>query len=136
MTTTKFTQKDFYNAIIDVIEGNDLAISGEEIIEFCNKKIAAIDKKAETAKAKAAEKRVKGDELSDAIRNVLTNEPQTLADLAAAIDGEDVTVAKVQYRVNQLVKNDEATKVKVSVTGEDGKTRELVAFTLFVDAEA
>ena len=132
-TTIKHSQKEFYTAIIELVKGNEFDVTAEEIVEFCEGRIAAIDKKAETAKAKAAEKRVKGDELSDAIRDALTNEPKTLAELATAIDGEDVTVAKVQYRVNQLVKNGEASKCKVSVEGEDGKTRDLVAFTLPVE---
>ena len=132
-TTIKHSQKEFYTAIIELVKGNEFDVTPEEIVEFCEGRIAAIDKKAETAKAKAAEKRVKGDELSDAIRDALTNEPKTLAELAASIEGEDITVAKVQYRVNQLVKNGEAAKCKVSVEGDDGKTRDLVAFTLPVE---
>ena len=55
----------------------------DEILEFVNKEIAALDAKSAKASKKAAEKRVAGNELGLKIRDVVfaANEPMTIADI-------------------------------------------------------
>ena len=61
---------------------------------------------------------------------MLTDEPQTLGNLAAAIGDEDITTSKVSARCSKLVKEGRAVKTEVTVPGTEGtKSRKLVAYT-------
>ena len=102
------------------------------IVEFCENEIALLDKKAAKAKETAAKKRAAGDNLTDAVRAVLSKEEfEPIADIAARIEGEDVTVSKVTYRLTQLVKNGEAEKAEVEIAGGEGqKKRKIMGYRL------
>lgn len=134
MTERKITKRDHFEAVKAYFEAYDVMvaedISSEDVITFCENEIDLLDKKAAKAKERAAVKAKEGDELTAAVEAVLnTDEFQTIADIAAQIEGEDVTVAKVQWRLGQLVKNGVAEKSEVSVPGVDGgKARKLVAY--------
>ena len=62
---------------------------------------------------KAKEK--EADTLIDEVLAVLTDELQTIAQVVAAIGKEEVTPAKVSYRLNKLVKEGYAEKGDVKV---------------------
>ena len=106
------------------------AISDSAVAEFCENEIALLDKKAVKAKERAATKKAEGDELTEAVRAAMSIEEfEPIADIAARIEGEDVTVAKVQYRLTQLVKNGEAEKEQITVPGGEGqKARKIMAY--------
>ena len=124
MTDKKMTKKDYFNMIKDAMADN------ADVVAFCEKEIAALDNKAVKAKERAAKKAAEGDALMEAIAAVLGNEPMTNADILEAID-EDVTVNKVAYRTNALVKAGRAVKTEVTVPAENGgKARKLVAYTV------
>lgn len=130
----KITKREMFEAIIEGVEAGSFKYDVEDIKAFCENEIALLDKKAAKAKEAAAKKRAEGDELTDAVRAVLTNELATIADITAKVtetfEGE-VTVARVQYRLGQLVKNGEAAKDDVKVTGADGaKARTIKAYKL------
>ena len=72
-----------------------------------------MDNKAAKAKERAAEKKAEGDALREAVAAVLTDEYQTIAAIAAQVEGDDITPAKVTARLTQLVKADLAHKTKV-----------------------
>lgn len=101
-----------------------------DVVEFCDKEIAALDKKAEKAKERAAKKRAEGDELKDVVKSVLTDEFQTTADIAEQIEGEDVTVSKITYRLTSLVKEGFAVKEDVAVETSEGKKVKRKAYKL------
>ena len=69
--------------------------------------------KADKAKERAAAKKVEGDELREVVRQVLTEEPQTIDDIVLSIEGDDITKAKVTSRLTQLVKAGIAEKEQV-----------------------
>jgi hypothetical protein len=126
MENTRVTKKDRFNAIITALTA---AGADAELVAFCEAEIALLEKKAATAKAAAAKRKAESDELMDVVAEALTDEPTTIADITAKIDGADVTNAKVQYRLNKLVEAGIAVKSEVSVAGiEGGKTRKLVAY--------
>ena len=106
MTTVKITKRERYESIKALVEavGAVEGIDTEGIVAFCDKEIAALATRAEKAKERAAEKRAEGDELQAAVLAALTDEPATRQDVFERIEGEDVTNAKVQYRLNALVK--------------------------------
>lgn len=130
MTTVKITKKDYYNAIIALARGEEVAVDVDSIVAFCEKEINALATRAEKAKERAAEKRAEGDELQAAVLAALTDEPATRQDVAARIEGEDVTVAKVGYRLTQLVKAGHAVKEDLVVVGEDGKNKKVAGYRL------
>lgn len=119
----KITEREMYTMISELLEGN------EDVVAFCEKKIAALDKKTENAKVKAAEKKAAGDELRARVEEVLTDEWQTIAEVVAALDDEEVTASKVTYRLNALVDLGVAVKDETKIPS-DGKTRVVKVFKL------
>ena len=57
----------------------------------------------------------------DAIAQALSEDFEPIADIAARIEGDDVTVSKCTYRLNKLVENGIAEKQAIKVPGSDGK---------------
>jgi len=102
----------------------------DAIVEFCEAEIAALDKKAEKARERAAVKRAETDELKAVVADLLTDEPQTRDAITAMIDGEDVTVGKVGSRLTSLVHDGFAAKEKMQVEGADGKTKSVMGYKL------
>lgn len=126
----KITKREMFEALVEAANGAEFKFTAEELIAFAENEIALLDKKAVKAKERAATKKAEGDELTEAIRAAMsTEEFEPIADIAARIEGEDVTVAKVQYRLTQLVKNGEAEKEQITVPGGEGqKARKIMAY--------
>ena len=133
----KMTKRNVYEALINYAttgvmsyDGNE--VTAEALAAFAENEIALLDKKAVKAKERAATKKAEGDELTEAVRAAMSTEDfEPIADIAARIEGEDVTVAKVQYRLTQLVKNGEAEKEQITVSGGEGqKVRKIMAYKL------
>lgn len=134
MTTTnevKMTKREIAEAMIEGFKTGEFTIDPEVAIAHFENEIALLDKKAAKAKETAEKKRVAGDELTAAVKAALTEDFQTLQEIAAAVDYPEVTVAKVRVRANQLVKNGEAEKTELTIPGTEGtKTAKRVAFKL------
>lgn len=130
MITAKITKRDRYTALIAFLKSAETVDT--DLVEFCENEIALLDKKAVKAKERAATKRAEGDALTDAVRAAMsTEEFEPIADIAARIEGEDVTVAKVTYRLTQLVKNGEAEKSELTIPGGEGqKSRKVQGYKL------
>ena len=116
----KMTQIDKYLFIADHMR------EFPEIVEFCDSRIAQLQARS----AKVREKRAANDVLTEVVYNALDTEEFTpIADIVAAIDDPDLTVAKVTYRLSQLSKAGRVLKEKIAVpTGEDGKTRKVMGY--------
>ena len=128
----KITKREMFEAIIALATGGEMKYEAEAFVNFCENEIALLDKKAVKAKERAATKKAEGDELTEAVRaSMSTEEFEPIAEIAAHIEGEDVTIAKVQYRLTQLVKNGEAVKEQITVAGGEGqKARKIMAYKL------
>ena len=135
----KMTKRNVYEALINyansgvmayAADEGDVVVTTEALAAFAENEIALLDKKAVKAKERAATKKAEGDELTDAVRAAMSAEEfEPIADIAARIEGEDVTVAKVQYRLTQLVKNGEAEKEQITIPGGEGqKARKIMAY--------
>ena len=125
---TKITKREMFEAIKGLAESGALhmqdfneAISDSAVIAFCGNEIALLDKKAEKAKENAAKKKAEGDELTDAVLSALNEDFATIAEITSWIEGEDVTQAKVSYRLTQLCKTGKAVKEQITVDGGEGK---------------
>lgn len=132
MTTIKVTKRERYESIKALVEavGAVEGIDTDGIVAFCDKEIATLDTRAEKAKERAAEKRAEGDELQAAVLAALTDEPASRQEVTDRIEGEDVTLAKIGYRLTALVKQGLAVKEEIAVTGEDGKSKKVAAYRL------
>lgn len=141
MTNAKVTKKDKFNMIKDIlangtVEGADV----EMLTAFVENEIELLEKKAAKAKETAGKKKAEADELTIAVQAALTDEFQTIAEVTDAVEGEDVTTAKVAYRLNALVKAGVAEKAEKTVAGGEGvKSRKVQSYRLAsideVDAE-
>lgn len=139
METIKITNRNYFEAMVTLAtegqltfvnaEGEVVEITAEELKTWAEKNIAQLDKRNESARARTEKKRAEGDALTETVYEALTDEFETIADIAARIDAEDVSVAKVQYRVAQLAKTGRAEKGTVTIPGGEGvKARTLVAY--------
>ena len=133
----KLTKRSVYEALLKMVETGTLEITEDELKTFCENEIALLDKKAEKAKERAATKRAESDALTDAVRSALTGEFEPIADIAARIEGDDVTVSKITYRLGQLVKNGEAEKDQLTIPAtETTKARRVVGYRAASGASA
>ena len=121
--TVKITKKDNFNAIVEVLE----TAGRTDLADVIRHEIELLDNKAAKAKATAAQKKVEGDALRDAVQAVLTDEFATIADITAKVEGEEITPAKVQFRLNALVNVGIASKEQI-VVGEGDSKRKLMAY--------
>lgn len=122
--TEKLTDRKIYAAIVD---GTFEDLDVDTIVAWAEKKIAQLDRKAAKAKETAAAKKAEGDALTDAVLASLTTEFEPIAEIASRIEGDDVTLSKVSYRLNAAYKAGKIEKGEVVLTGEKGK-RKVVAY--------
>lgn len=94
-------------------------VSAQDVIAYVDTTIDQLDRKAERAKERAAKAKAAGDELRATVAAVLTDEYQTIAQIAAQVEGDEITPAKVSARLTQLVKAGEAHKTKIKTA--DGR---------------
>lgn len=135
---SKLTKKNIYDALINFANSGAMectigeekhTITSEELFNFATNEKAQLEKKNVAARKRAADKAA-ADELLNAVASVLTDEFQTIAEVTDCIDGADVTTAKIQYRLNSLVKAGEAEKQEMKVTSADGKKRIVMGYRL------
>jgi hypothetical protein len=125
---TKFDKLTDIAAILETVKTTDYDVAG--LIEFVEAEKAALTRKAEKAKARAAEKKTERDALCDLVASLLTAEPQTRDQIAEQIEDPEVTVAKVGARLTKLVNSGDAVKVEVAATSAAGKKTTRMAYTL------
>ena len=129
----KITKREMFEAIKETFETGSCKFDAATVMAFCDKEIASLDAKAAKAKERAAAKKAEADVLMDQVRDALTGEFQTIADIAAAVAevNADATVSKTTYRLTKLVEANVAEKTQVSVPAVDGgKTRKVQAYRL------
>ena len=138
-----YTKREMYElikALVDtgVISGEltETGITEAHVAQFCVDELELLDKKAAKAKERVATKKAEGDALLDAVRDALSaDEFQSIPDITAHIDGEDVTVAKVTARLKKLLDAGEVEKDQITVSGTEGKkSRKIVAYRYVVNA--
>jgi hypothetical protein len=102
MADVKITKKDWYAQIKAVVEAS-AAENKDEMVGFIDHEVELLDAKAAKAAERAASKKTEGDELRAKVQAVLTDELQDIATIAAQVESEDITKAKVTARLTQLV---------------------------------
>ena len=134
-TVEKMTKKETFEMIIDLVSGLDME-QVDTVIDFCEKEIAALDRKAEKAKETAAKKKAESDALLEVVYDALgEDEFETIAAIAKRVaDVEpESTVGKVQYRLTALAKEGRAEKSTIVIPAtEDTKMRKVVGYRKIV----
>ena len=134
MEKTTITKREMYEQIIlmftEGTEDNEIIATAEDVIAFCGKEIEALDKKAAKAKERAAAQKAEGDELTDAVLAVLTDEFQPAGDIVKALNREDVTTHKVSYRLRVLVEGGKAVKEQINIAAEGEKKHLVMGYKL------
>lgn len=124
--TDKKTARDFYEEIKAAMVDNT------DVVAFCDKQLAALDTRAAKAKEYAAKKKAAGDELAEVVKAAMSaTEFEPIATIAARIEGPDVTIGKVQYRLTKLVESGVAERGEIVIPAtEDTKKRTIKGFKL------
>ena len=125
----KITKRENFLSIVEVL----VEAGHEDLAKVIEHEIELLDNKAAKAKATAAKKKVEGDALRDAVQAVLTDELATIAEVTAKVEGDEITSAKVQFRLNALVNAGIARKEQVTV-GEGEAKRKLMAYAIASEA--
>jgi len=117
----KVTRKEYFAAVRALVENIESVgeYTADEVLAFIDNEVAKIDAKAAKAKEKAAEKKAETDALKDRVFEVITEEPQTVDAIVAAIGDEEVTKSKTVSRLTALAR--EGAVIKEEVKTEKGK---------------
>ena len=127
---------DFSNGFKYELEDGKI-VTEEDIMDYVDKTIAQLDDKAQKAKKNQAEKKAE-DTLRSLVKDVITNEPQTIDEIVAKVpatyaEGEkevEVTKSKVVARLTALVKAGVITKEETKLKSDAGTTRKVMAYSL------
>ena len=122
------TKREMYDVIESVFSTVAADKEGAaDILTMVAKERAALDRKNEKAKERAAEKRAAGDELRERVYAVIqeAGEPITVNGILEAMCDSNLTPVKVTARTRQLVAAGVVAKEQVKVEGH-----KLMAYTL------
>ena len=130
MADKKITKAEVIGVIMEAMADN------ADVVAYCENELALLESKKIKAKERQDKKRAEGDELQAVVASVLTDAPATRDDILASVieacGDEELTVGKIQAKLNNLVKFGQASKCTVKT--EEGKTK--TAYTVFTgDAE-
>lgn len=100
--TIKMTKVDYFEQLAGIVEASDVD-NKEDILKFIQGSIETLENRKRAAQERAEKKKNEPDELADAVKAVLSGELQTADDIAAQIEGEDVTKQKVVARLTKMV---------------------------------
>ena len=100
--TIKMTKIECFEQLAGIVEASDVE-NKEDILKFIQGSIETLENRKRAAQERAEKKKNEPDELADAVKAVLSEELQTADDIAAQIEGEDVTKQKVVARLTKMV---------------------------------
>ena len=121
MTTNEktMTTREFYNAIIAKLEGQEVDVTDVELSEFAQAQLAKMDETNAKRKGrvdKAAQERAAANApMMDTLEAALTDEPQTATDMMELI-GQ--TVQKTSHLLRDLVAQERAVVQDIKVKGK------------------
>ena len=99
MATVKTTQRDFFNAIIKVLNGEDAGFTTDELVEFVEGRIAVLDKKSANRKTKVNEE---DEALKAAIMEVLSGGDRMT--VSAIMARDDIFTGLSNQKVSALLR--------------------------------
>ena len=114
MSEKKITKREMFVGIMG-------KLTDEADIAFIQERIDELDRRAEKTRERAEARKVEGDELREAIYNVLGDTPRTIPEILAALDDAELTPNKITARLTQLVKLEKVNEEQfVSLMNDKG----------------
>lgn len=139
---TKFTKRSNFEALLTVVSTAVTdATELDRLTDFINHEIEQLDKRAASAKKYAKTKAKAEDALTESIVNVLTDEPQSTADIVAKVLAMEpecpITNQKATYRLSKLVEAGTVVREtkNVKTEGEKG-SRRITFYSLPTETDA
>ena len=124
----KITKREIYESIISCVSTGEMKYDKDVYIDFCQKEIEALEKKALKAKEASAKKKAESDVILEAVFEALsTTDFESIKDITAHVEIEDITTSKVIPRLTALVKAGKAEKSEIEVSGGEGQKKRKVA---------
>jgi hypothetical protein len=124
----KMTKAMYFEVIRGIVEGLDAGafpdgVGADDVLDFIDRQVELLDKRAAASKERAAKKRAASDELTELIYTMIFEAEDfiTADEIVEKIGDEEVTKNKVTARVSKLVKAGRVAKEQVKL--EDGKKR-------------
>ena len=124
----KMTKAMYFEVIRGIVETLDAeafpeGVTCDDVLDFIDRQVALLDKRAAASKERAAKKRAASDELTELIYTMIFEAEDfiTADEIVEKIGDEEVTKNKVTARVSKLVKAGRVAKEQVKL--EDGKKR-------------
>lgn len=115
----KKTRVARFNELKELVEAHvEDATEREDMLDFIDNQIAAIDRKKEAAVRRAEKKKAESDALKEAIFDKIGDELITVDEIVVAFDDPDVTRNKVTARLGKLFNEGRITKEQVKVDGK------------------
>ena len=127
--TTKKTKAMYFAELREMVASWVDREDQDELLEFIDKQIEAIEKRKVAAANRAEKKKAESDALTDAILAQIGEELITVDEIVVALDDEEVTRNKVTARLGKLVKAGVITKETVKVDGNKRMAYRLAAAT-------
>lgn len=121
----KITKKQWFETIIGVLETAEFD-QKDEAIAFLNKQITQLDNRAEKAKERAAKTKAEGDELLASIEAVMTDQLQSVDQIYAQVEGEEITRSKIVSRLKKLIDAGKVEKLPMK-----NGSRKVVGYRVF-----
>ena len=125
----RMTDRELYNSIL---EGN---LDMDALIAYANRKLAQLDKRNEAARKRTVKKREKNNELTQVVFDVLTEVPMSRLDILDAVieaggypEGT-MTVGKIGYQLNKLVREGQIAKQIAIAETEDGEVKQITVYS-------
>ena len=89
MATTKMTKKDMFNEIINLMNGENSAVTNEEIVKFCTHEIELLNKKFSSSSGKPTKTQVENEKYKEYILATLTevDRPMTISEIMENCEG-------------------------------------------------
>lgn len=103
----KITKRDFYMAIIALINHEDIDLAPDEIVDFCNHEIELLDKKHSSGSRKPTKTQVENEGHKAKIIEVLTalDHPATIKEIQAeASELSEFSTSKMSALLTALIK--------------------------------
>ena len=126
---TRMTDRELYNSILE--RNFDM----DALIAYANRKLAQLDKRNEAARKRTVKKREKNNELTQVVFDVLTEVPMSRLDILDAVieaggypEGT-MTVGKIGYQLNKLVREGQIAKQIAIAETEDGEVKQITVYS-------
>ena len=90
----------------------------DELVDFIDKQIEAIEKRKVAAAARAEKKKAEADALTDEIFALMTEDFMTADEIVDMLDDETITRNKVTARLAKLINAEKVVKETIKVDGK------------------